>query len=132
MAVTHAWTLTVKPSGLPTLPADAASTISGDFSIDIDETVLAGATKQVFDGSIDTAKMVSWVMHSTVASTTVNTNASNGAGGQSFALGAAKATGWNNTLNFSNTLTIDVTGMWVINSDSKDTVFRASFLMSLG
>ncbi len=131
MAVTHAWTLAVKPSGLPSLPADAATTITGDFSIDVDDTVLAGQTKQVFDGSLDLTKMISWVLHSSVASTTVNTNSSTGVGGQSISLGAAKAKGWNNTQQFANTLTNDITGLWVVNGDTKDTVFRASFLMSI-
>ncbi len=131
MAVTHAWTLVVKPSGLPSLPADVATTITGDFSVDIDETVLAGQTKQVFSGLVATATMVSWVFHSTQASVTVNTNSSTGAGGQSFPLGTAKATGWNTSQQFSNTITTDVTGLWVVNGDTKDTVFRASFLTSL-
>jgi hypothetical protein len=131
MAVTHTWQLSVKPSGLPTLPADTVTTITGDWSIDIDDSILAGQTKQVFDGSIDTAKMVSWVMHASVASNTVNTNSSNGAGGQSFALGAAKSTGWNSTMQFSNTITTDITGIWVVNGGTTDSVFRGSFLMTM-
>jgi hypothetical protein len=133
MASQHAWTLTVKPSGLPALPADAASTITGDFSVDIDETVLAGATTQVFSGSINHTQIISYVLHSTQVSTTINTNSSNGAGGQTFALNADKAQGWNNTTmpGITNPVTTDITGIWVVNAATKDTVFRGSFLVSI-
>jgi hypothetical protein len=125
MAATHAWTLTVKPSGLPSLPADAATTVTADYSVDIDETVLAGATREVFSGSIDHTKIVSYVLHSTQASCSVDT-------GQTFDLATAKAQGWNNTTmpGISNPINANITTINVTNSDTKDTVFRASFLMS--
>jgi len=125
MAATHGWTLTVKPSGLPALPADQATTITGDYSVDIDETVLAGATREVFSGSIDHTKILSWVFHSTQAACSVNT-------GQTFDLATAKALGWNNTTmgTVTNPITQTISTINVTNSDTKDTVFRASFLMS--
>jgi hypothetical protein len=125
MAATHSWTLTVKPVGLPSLPADQATLITGDYSIDIDETVLAGATKEVFSGSIDHTKILSYVLHSSQAAASVDT-------GQTFSLGAAKAQGWNNTTmpGISNPITQTITVINVSNGDTKDTVFRASFLMS--
>jgi len=132
MADTHSWTLQVKPSGLPSLPADQPTVVTGQYSIDVDDTVLAGQTSQVFAGSITAAKIISYVIHSSQVAATVNTNSISGAGGQSFALGAAKAQGWNNVMpNINNPITTDITGIWVVNADTKDTVFRASFLMML-
>jgi hypothetical protein len=124
MAVTHSWQTSVKPSGLPSMPTDAAVVITGDFSVDVEETVAAGASKIVYTGTIDHTKTVSFVLHSAQSNVTVTT------GSQTVPLGTAKAEGWNSSMtSVANPLSGDITTLTVDNTaGTKDTLFRASFL----
>ncbi len=128
MADTHVWTSSLKPSG-PSFPSDAPVTITGNLSVEFDATVTAGTTLQLDCGSIDRTAVVSYGMHSSEVSVTVNSNAADATGGQTFALGAAKADGWNNTMSFANPITDNITALFIINAGAKDTKFRASFLL---
>jgi hypothetical protein len=130
LAISHVWTNTVKVPGLSTLPADAPVTIVGASAVDVETAVAAGATVEVDVGTINIAKVVSLVMHSDQVNVTVNTNAVDGSGGQSFALGAAKGFGWNNALPNPNPVTIDINKFFVTNTGAKATTFRAGFLLS--
>jgi hypothetical protein len=129
VAISHVWTNTVKVPGLATLPADAPVTIAGASAVDVEVVVGAGLTVEVDVGTINIADVVSLVMHSDQVNVTVNTNASDGSGGQTFALGAAKALGWNNALSFANPVTIDIDKFFITNAGAKSTTFRAGFLL---
>lgn len=129
MAISHVWTNTVKVPGLATLPADPPITITGDYAVDVEQAVAPGATAEIDVGTVIAAKIQSMVIHSDQVSVTVNTNASDGSGGQTFALGAAKALGWNNSLAFANPVSVDITKFFVTNAGAKLTTFRAGFLL---
>ncbi len=127
----HVWTTSVKPSGLPTLPADLPVTITGNESIEFEASVGAATTTELDCGSIDRTKVVSFVLHSSAVNVTVNTNSANAVGGQTFDLTAAKGTGWNNTMSFANPLSVDVTALFIINAGTVATTFRGSFLLAV-
>ena len=138
MAVTvgavHLWTLSCKPTGLPNMPSDAPVPIPGTFSEDIEDLVPVGTVMQVFLGSIDQTKVVSFVLHSSVNDVSVYTNANTAlTADQVFPLGTAKAVGWNTSMSGVPTpLTGPITALYVDNTTgAKDTVFRASFLLKL-
>jgi len=128
---THVWTNAVKPSGLPSLPADLPVTITGNESIEFEAVVTAGTTTELDCGAIDRTKVVSFVLHSSAVAVTVNSNTANASGGQTFDLSVAKGNGWNNTMTFANPLTADITALFVINAGVVATTFRASFLLSV-
>ncbi len=128
---THVWTTSCKPSGLPSLPSDLPVTITGNEAVEFEAIVPAASTTQLDVGTIDRTKVVSFIMHSTVTGVTVNSNAVDATGGQTFDLSAAKGDGWNNTMTFSNPITSDISALFVINADAKQTTFRASFLLSV-
>lgn len=130
MTIAHTWTNTVKVPGLATLPADPPVVITGDYAVDVEQSVGAGATVEIDVGSITVAKVQSLVLHSDQVSVTVNTNAADASGGETFALGAAKAIGWNTSLNYANPITVDITKFFVTNAGAKATVFRAGFLLN--
>jgi hypothetical protein len=125
----HTWKTSVTVPGLSTLPADPPVVLTGDNSVDVSLLVSAGTTAEIDVGTIDLTKVVSFVLHSTQVAVTVNTNDVAAAGGQSIALGAAKALGWNNTMTLATPLTENISKFFVINGGAKDTVFRAGFLL---
>lgn len=128
MALAHTWTLKVAIPGLPALPADAPVVISGSSDFDVEVSCPAGQTTQINVPTVAAANMISFVLNADQANVTVNTNAADATGGQSFALAAAKTLGWNNTMAFANPITIDITSFYVINSAAKATNFRFGVL----
>jgi hypothetical protein len=127
------WTVTTiaKVPGLANLPTDAAITLTGDNEISFEFDVAAGVTKEVDFGSVDKTKIVSYVFHSSITSVTLNTNAVDATGGNTFALTAAKAIEWDNTQVVASQITQNVTKLFVINTGAKTTVFRGAFLSQL-
>lgn len=130
MAISHTWTTSVKVPGLATLPSDGAVVVTGDYAIDLEAPVAAGATVELDVGTITLSKIQSLILHSDQVNVTVNTNDVSGTSGQTIDLGAAKAIGWNNTLSFPNPLTSDISKFFVTNNGSKSTTFRAGFLLN--
>lgn len=132
--ITHTWTSSIKVPGLPTLPADAPLVITGDYSVEVEIDVDAGAVSQEIDiGSVDKTKILSLVMNATVAMD-VYTNAAGGTGGQHFALAAKKSLGWNNTLDsvlFPMPISDNITKFFLNNAGVAAGTFRASFLMQI-
>jgi hypothetical protein len=131
MATAHVWKQTITVPGLSALPADPSITISGNYSQEVDQVVAPGTTVEVDVGTIVAAKIVSMVLNSDQVNVTINTNASNGSGGDTISLGAAKTLSWNNTLTFAVPINHDITKFFITNGAAKATNFRAGFLMNV-
>jgi hypothetical protein len=132
--VTHTWTSSIRVPGLPTLPADAPVVITGDYAVEVEIDVAAGAADiPVAIGTVDKDKIVSMVLNASVAMD-VYTNSVGGSPGQYFPLGAKKSVGWNNTMDsnlFPLPITDSITEFYLNNSGAAAGVFRASFLMQV-
>jgi len=131
MAVTWTVATVTKVPGLANLPTDTPITLTGDNEIAFDLNVDAGATKELDFGSIDRTKLVAYVFHSSASAVTLNTNAVDATGGNSFSLPAAKAIEWDNTLTSASQITQNVTKLFIINVGAKTTIFRGAFLSNL-
>ena len=131
--VTHTWTTKVTVPGLSQLPADNPLAIGGDYSVEVEKTVLAGQTNIFVDiGTIDKTKIVSLVLNADLVAMEIYTNDAAGSGGQHFSLAANKSVAWNNQIpNQTNPITIDVTGFYLNNPGIKDGTFRAAFLCAV-
>src|SRR5437868_6525883 len=105
----------VKIPGLANLPVDGAIQLTGDSEQVYEKDVLAGQTVELDFGSIDKTKIVSYAFHSSVVNCTLNTNAVDASGGNSFALVAAKAIEWDNTLPVASQITQNITKLFFIN-----------------
>lgn len=131
MALTHTWTTRIAAPGLPSLPIDAALTISGNAVTEVEESVAPSATVEIDIGTIVKTTIVSLVLNSAAAGLTVNTNTVSGATGQSIALAAGKSFTWNNTLDsvaFPLPITSNISKFFLINAGAVSAVFRASIL----
>lgn len=125
----HTWTQQVKnDTGTATLNDSYDVLGSNEFNEKV--TIPAGATAEIDCGSLAFATMVSLFLSST-QSAEVNTNAADGAGGQTITLEANKGFAWNNTFSGSNPITANITKIFVTNNGTKDATFRAGFLMDL-
>lgn len=129
--VTHTWKTSVGVPGLSTLPADAPLLITGDYAVEVEIAVVAGATNvEVYVGSIDKTKIQSVIINADLAAMDIYTNASDGTGGQHFALAANKSVAWNNQIpNQSNPITQNITKFFCNNAGVKNGTFRAAFLL---
>src|SRR5438270_10671937 len=105
MAVTWTISTVAKVPGLANLPVDGAISITGDVEIAFDTNVNAGQTVEMDFGSIDNTKIAAYIFHSSLSACTVNTNAVNASGGNSFSLAAGKAIEWDNTLTSATQIT---------------------------
>jgi hypothetical protein len=129
--VTHTWTTRVAVPGLTALPADAPLAVTGDYAVEVEIPVAAGATNVEVDvGSIDHTKIASVVINADLAAMDIFTNAADGTGGQHIVLAANKSLAWNNTLTYTNPITTNITKFFANNSGLKAGVFRAAFLMN--
>lgn len=131
MAVTWTIATTAKVPGLANLPTDAAILVTGNAEQVFDVNVNAGQTVELDFGSVDKTKIAGYVFHSSLSACTLNTNAVDASGGNTFALAAAKAIEWDNTLTSASQITQNVTKLFVINTGAKATVFRGGFLSNL-
>lgn len=133
--VVYTFTSSVKVPGLATLPADPAVPITGDYSVEVEVDVPAGAVSQAIPISVvDFSKVIALAINADKVAMDVFTNAGNGAGGQHFALPANASLTWNNTLNqtaFPQPLTQNITEFFVNNATTKPGIFRAGFLMQV-
>jgi hypothetical protein len=131
--VTHTWKTTVSVPGLTSLPADAPVPVTGDYAVEVEVAVAAGATSVELDvGSIDKTKIVSVVINADLAPMDIFTNAADGTGGQHFVLAANKSVAWNNTFlsTFPLPVTNSITKFFLNNASLKAGIFRAAFLMN--
>jgi hypothetical protein len=130
--VTHTWKNTVTVPGLTALPADAPVLVTGDYAVEVEVAVAAGAVSvEVIVGSIDKTKIVSFVINADLAPMDIFTNAADGTGGQHFVLAANKSVAWNNTFlsTFPLPVTQNIASFWLNNASLKAGIFRAGFLM---
>jgi hypothetical protein len=128
-------TWTVKTSvavpGLGSQTTDNAVTLSGDTEFVVQKDVPAGSTASLTFGSIDFTKIVGVLLNSVGEGLTINTNALNASGGNSFSLTAGKAIEWDNTQTASNPITSNVTALYFINAGTKTATAKVGFLSNL-
>jgi len=131
--VTHTWTTKVSVPGLTALPADAPVVVSGDYSVEVEKPVLAGESNVEIDvGTIDKTKIVSVILNADKVAMNIFTNATDGAGGNTFSLAANKSVAWNSQIpNQINPITQNITKFYCNNPGATDGTFRAAFLMSV-
>ena len=131
--VTHVWSTSVKVPGLSTLPTDPPLTVSGDYAVEVEIAVGAGATNVEVDvGSIDKTKIQSIIINADKAAMDIYTNAADGTGGQHFALAANKSLSWNvNQLpTFTNPITQNITKFFANNAQPVAGILRVGVLLN--
>jgi hypothetical protein len=129
--VTHTWSTKVSVPGLTALPADAPLIVTGDYAVEVEIAVIAGAVNVEVDvGSIDKTKIASLVINADLQGMDIFTNAADGTGGQHIVLATNKSLAWNNTLTYTNPITTNITKFFCNNSGVKNGTFRAAFLMN--
>lgn len=131
MAIT--WTIkqSVLVPGLGSQTTDQTVTVSGDAEQVFAKDIPAGTTASLTFGSIDYTKVVGLLLNSTGEALTINTNAANASGGNSFTLSAGKAIEWDNTQSVANLLTANVTALYFINAGTKTATGKVGFLLNL-
>ena len=130
--VTHTWTTKVAIPGLTALPADAPLAIPGDYAVEVEIAVGAGASNVEVDvGTIIYTKIQSIVINADLAAMDIYTNDIAGSGGQHFALAANKSVAWNNQLpNQVNPITASITKFYANNAGVKAGVLRVGVLLT--
>lgn len=133
MPITYTIRSTVTVPGLATLPADPPVLITGTSAVEFEQTINSGATVEIDTGTIVASKIVAVVLNSSVTNMTLNTNAVDASGGQSFALLVGKSVEWDTSQLplIANPVSVNVTKLFMINGGAKATVFRAGFLLAL-
>lgn len=130
--VTHTWKNTVTIPGLAALPADAPLLVTGDYAVEVEVAVNAGATNVEVDiGTIDKTKIQSIVINADLAAMDVYTNDAAGSSGQHFALAANKSVAWNSQIpNQVNPITANITKFFANNAGVKAGVLRVGILLN--
>ncbi len=129
--VTHTWKNTVTVPGLSALPADAPLLITGDYAVEVEVAVAAGATNVEVDvGSVDRTKIQSVVINADLAAMDVYTNDAGGSTGQHFALALNKSLAWNNQMTFTNPITSNITKFFANNAGVKAGTLRVGILLN--
>lgn len=131
--VTHTWTTSVKVPGLATLPADAPLSVTGDYAVEVEIAVNAGATSVEVDvGSIDRTKIQSIIINADKAPMDVYTNAADGTGGQHIVLAANKSICWNvNQLpQQTNPISANITKFFANNASLTNGTLRVGVLLN--
>jgi hypothetical protein len=127
------WTIktSVAVPGLGTQTTDQTVTLNGDSEVVFQKDVPAGSTASLTFGSLDFTKMSGVLLNSVGEGLTINTNAADATGGNSFSLTAGKAIEWDNTQTGANIITHNVTALFFINAGTKTATAKVGFLMSL-
>jgi len=130
--VTHTWTTKVSVPGLSSLPADSPLAITGDYAVEVEQSVAAGATNVEIDvGTIVVSKIQSIVINADLAPMDIYTNDAAGSTGQHFALQANKSLAWNNQIpNQNNPITTNITKFFANNASVKAGTFRVGILLN--
>lgn len=130
--VLHTWTNKVTVPGLAALPADAPLIVTGDYAVEVEQAVAAGATNVEIDvGTIVASKIQSVIINADLAPMDVYTNDAAGSTGQHFALAANKSVAWNNQIpNQVNPITVNITKFFANNSSVKAGVIRVGILLT--
>ena len=129
--VTHKWTTSVAVPGLATLPADAPLLVTGDYAVEVEVAVGAGATNVEVDvGTIVYTKIQSIIINADKAPMDVYTNAADGTGGQHFVLAANKSLCWNVNQTFTNPITTNITKFYGNNASLTAGILRIGVLLN--
>ena len=131
--VTHTWTTSVKVPGLASLPADAPLLVNGDYAVEVEIAVNAGAANVEVDvGSIDRTKIQSIIINADKAPMDVFTNAADGTGGQHIVLAANKSIAWNVNLlpQQTNPISANITKFFGNNASLVNGTLRIGVLLS--
>ncbi len=133
MASGITWTIrtSVAVPGLGTQATDQTVTVVGDSEVVFSHDVSPGSTVTLSFGTIDYTKVVAMLVYSAVEGLTINTNALDASGGDSFVVSAGKAIEWDNTQSVPILLTNDVDALYLINSGTKIAAARVAFLTDL-
>lgn len=131
--VSHVWKTTIAVPGLSTLPSDPPVTVTGDYAVEVEVAVNAGATNVEVDiGTIDKTKIQSIVINADKAAMDVYTNDAAGSTGQHFALAANKSIAWNINLlpNQTNPISANITKFFGNNASIVNGTLRVGILMN--
>ena len=126
--IKHTWTQSIKNDSGAAVMADPPLIILGDSEANAGIQVPANTTIEI-DITVAFANIVSFFFTLDQGGT-VNTNASDGTGGNTFTLVAGVSKSWNNTITgVTNPITINITKIFVHNSSSTKTAnFKAGIL----
>lgn len=125
--VKHTWTLSIKNDSGAAVVADPPLIITADAEVNFAVQIPAGETAEI-DAPITVANIKSCFL-STSQAGTLNTNASDGSGGQTMALVASRAVTWNDTLGTACPFTPNITKFFITNSGSVVMNCRGGFLL---
>jgi hypothetical protein len=130
--VTHTWSTKVTIPGLTALPADAPLAVTGDYAVEVEQAVVAGATNVEIDvGTIVASKIQSIIINADLAAMDIYTNDAAGSTGQHFALAANKSVAWNNQIpNQTNPITVNISKFFANNASVKAGTIRVGILLN--
>jgi hypothetical protein len=130
--VTHTWATKVTVPGLTALPADLPLAITGDYAVEVEQAVAAGASNVEIDvGTVLLAKIQSIIINADLAAMDVYTNDPAGSTGQHFSLIANKSLAWNNQIpNQTNPITVNITKFYANNAGIKAGTLRVGILLN--
>lgn len=131
--VLHTWKTTVSVPGLSSLPADPPILVTGDYAVEVEVAVNAGATNVEVDiGSVDKTKIQSVIINADKAPMDVFTNAADGTGGQHFSLAANKSVAWNINMlpAFTNPISVNITKFFGNNTSLVQGTLRVGLLLN--
>ncbi len=133
MASGITWTIktSVAVPGLGSQSTDQTVTVVGDSEVVFSHDVSPGATVTLTFGAIDYTKVIAMLFFSSGEGLTINTNALDASGGDSFSVSAGKAIEWDNTQSVATLLSANVTALYLINAGTKIAAARVGFLTDL-
>jgi hypothetical protein len=131
MAVTanvkHTWTPRIQ--GYSGTAYDSPVVINGNGGVLFNVVIPAGETAEVDDAPVTVAKIKSCFITSTQAAD-VNTNAADGAGGQTFSLLANRAVSWHEGMLTDCPFTPDVTKWFIKNNGAVPATVIGEFVLA--
>jgi len=127
MALKHTWTTQIKNDAGAAVTTDLPVVIQGEAEINFYVECAASGTQQI-DVAVDVSEIKSAFISSD-KDVEIDTNATNGAGGQTITLAANKAFAWNNQMTFVNPFTPDITAIYVHNAGLTTAKVRGGFLV---
>ncbi len=127
MSLKHTWSTQIKNDAGAAVTTDAPLVILGEAEVNFYVEVAASGTEEI-DVAVTVADIQSGFLSSDKA-VTIDTNASNGAGGQEIELTANKAFAWNTQMTFANPFTPNITKIFVHNNGATTAKVRGGFLV---
>lgn len=128
MSLKHTWTTQIKNDAGAAVTTDLPLVILGEAEINFYVECAGSGGSQEIDVTVDVSEIKSAFLSSD-KDVEIDTNATDGTGGQVITLTANKAFAWNNQMTFANPFTPDITKIFVHNAGTTTAKVRGGFLV---